>query len=367
MATNRDIELDILTTEPNRYVRYKPDIEEGDTPAYSVVRVALPDRREGLKGQIASFGQFARLALRHTPKSRYDIVVATSSRLMTAVLGAYLAKKTKAAFYLDIRDIFVETISDVFPGELLAPVRKVFSLLERWAITRADRLNLVSEGFLPYFRARYRRDDYRCFTNGIDAEFASMPQPETPRQAGVELSRRVQILYAGNIGDGQGLERILPGLAERLAGVADVTVIGDGNTRQKLQEACASSRGRVQFIDAVPRTELIEAYRSADVLFLHLNNLPAFTRVLPSKLFEYAATGKPVLAGLLGYSRDFVEAELEGAAVFDPCDVDAAESAFRKLSIRHYDRSDFVQRYLRSSIMNRMARDIIALADKRHA
>ena len=37
------------------------------------------------------------------------------------------------------------------------------------------------------------------------------------------------------------------------------------------------------------RPALVEAYGAADVLFLHLGVQPAFEKVLPSKIFEYAA------------------------------------------------------------------------------
>ena len=47
------------------------------------------------------------------------------------------------------------------------------------------------------------------------------------------------------------------------------------------------------------------------ILFIHLNAYPAFEKVLPSKIFEYAATGKPILAGVSGYSADFIRNNLK--------------------------------------------------------
>lgn len=57
------------------------------------------------------------------------------------------------------------------------------------------------------------------------------------------------------------------------------------------------------------REDLLRVYRHADVLFLHLNNLKAFRRVLPSKIFEYAATNKPIWGGLSGYAGRFAKNE----------------------------------------------------------
>ena len=71
-------------------------------------------------------------------------------------------------------------------------------------------------------------------------------------------------------------------------------------------------------LQPVKRDELIEIYQSADVLFLHLNDFDAFKKVLPSKIFEYAATGKPIWAGVAGYAAEFITSKIENSAVFFP-------------------------------------------------
>lgn len=365
VAENPELHLDVLTTEPNRYQRYRPESGQPDNQPYTVNRIALPANRHGLLGQVRSFLAFATGLRRHLANSRYDLVVATSSRLMTATLGAWVAARTGARLYLDIRDIFVETLDDVFPGLLLWPVRWFFSVLERWPLNRANRVNLVSEGFLSYFQKRYAREQYAFFTNGIDDQFVARSH-DLPAELPFERSGQPpHVVYAGNIGDGQGLEKILPALAVALGDKARITVVGDGGALARLVAECDAQSALVTVLDPMPREELIAIYDSADVLFLHLNNYPAFERVLPSKLFEYAATGKPILAGVGGYAQAFVERELPGAAVFPPCDVAEAVNAFKGLSLRVTDRSAFVERFSRREIMARMAEDILTCLPER--
>ncbi len=105
-------------------------------------------------------------------------------------------------------------------------------------------------------------------------------------------------------------------------------------------------------------------YHQADVLFLHLNDFEAFRRVLPSKVFEYAATGKPIWAGVAGYAADFVSAEIANAAVFAPCDIDGAVAALGRLSLEQMPRPVFVERYARSRIMSAMAKDVLELIEE---
>jgi glycosyltransferase involved in cell wall biosynthesis len=113
----------------------------------------------------------------------------------------------------------------------------------------------------------------------------------------------------------------------------------------------------------MPREGLFEQYRSADILFLHLNDYQAFHKVLPSKIFEYAATGKPILAGVGGYAAAFLREKVPGVAVFEPCDPAAMHRSFQRLldGPRMIDRRDFCARYLRKNIMREMARDILSL------
>lgn len=106
---------------------------------------------------------------------------------------------------------------------------------------------------------------------------------------------------------------------------------------------------------------MIEVYLSADILFLHLNDYSAFEKVLPSKIFEYAATGKPILAGVSGYAAEFIKSEVSNAEVFYPGDHKGAVEALNKLEFAHTDRSAFIGKYTRANIMKDMSNSIVEL------
>jgi glycosyltransferase involved in cell wall biosynthesis len=357
--------IDVLTTLPNRYDSFARAAPSFETYAdLEIRRIALPRHRSDMRGQSRAFVHFARGALSYVAARRYDLVYATSSRLMTAALGAWIARRKRARLYLDIRDIFVESVADVLPP-LAAPLaRAAFGRLESWTVRRADRINLVSPGFADYFRRRYGERPLAVFTNGIDEEFLTAALPEEPRVAPDAAARGVlTVLYAGNIGDGQGLHELLPSLAPRLRGRARFVVIGDGGRRRALEDALArAGADNVELRAPMPRADLIRAYHEAHVLLLHLGRHAAFEKVLPSKLFEYAALGKPVLAGVAGYTARFIREELDNAAVFAPCDAAGAVAALGTLSLTDTPRAAFVAKYARSRIAAAMADDVLALS-----
>lgn len=356
-------EIEIITTLPNRYHSFSPDAPETEHQnGVSISRIALPAHQSGMLDQSRAFWAFARAATRRVSDRHYDLVFATSSRLMTAVLGAWIAWRKRARLYLDIRDIFVDTIQDVAPRWVSLLGKPAFSAMERWAIRRADRVNLVSPGFADYFARRYPAQRFSFFTNGIDEEFLHVEFPGTQAGAEGEASRPLRVIYAGNIGEGQGLHAIVPQIATSMGSGVQFCIIGDGGRKPALEIALKSAAAtNVELRPPVGRRELIEAYCDADILFLHLNDYDAFKKVLPSKFFEYAAMGKPIWAGVSGYAAEFVRSEITNAAVFRPCDAEDAVRVLGTLVLGDAPRSEFVDKYSRASVSREMAEDILSV------
>lgn len=360
-TSDEPLEVEVLTTTPNRYSSFESGDSLGEMrPGLKVHRFDVAAHSGGFSSQVRGFGRFFHQALRWARGARqrgrhYDQVVATSSRLMTAFLGARVARVLKAPLFLDIRDIFTESIRDVYRGGMGAALYRAFSLVERYTLRRARRINVVSEAFRRYFESRYPELELTLHTNGIDDVFlledwsAHYRPPERP----------LRILYAGNVGVGQALSQLLPRLATATQGLAEFYVVGDGTDRSALEAALASEGVTdVTVSPPVSRAALLEHYRRADVLLLQLNDLPAFERVLPSKLFEYAATGKPILAGVRGYARAFLQAHVDGVSFFEPNDTAGAEAALRALEVQYYPRAAFRKQFSRREIMRSLAREI---------
>ena len=352
--------IDVMTTMPNRYhlLAVSAPANEQDGPV-SIQRFSLPPHQSGMVDQARAFLAYARAVSKSSRVRQWDIILTTSSRLMTATLGAWVAKRSGARLYIDVRDLFIDTIEDVLaksPFRLLMPT---FRLLERWTFRTADKINVVSSGFLPHIKGVAPALEPTVFTNGVDDEFVETDFLPSGSQ---DLPL---VLYAGNMGQGQGLHHIIPAAASALDGMVNFRIIGDGGERKTLQRLVDDkSLSNVRIIEPVPRNELFEYYQEADILFLHLNDYKAFQKVLPAKIFEYAATGKPILAGVAGYAANFLREQVPGVEVFDPCDAESLQSGLRRLlrGPRLIDRTEFCSLYLRKDIMRKMARDICALA-----
>ncbi|OGT63839.1 MAG: hypothetical protein A3J38_03905 [Gammaproteobacteria bacterium RIFCSPHIGHO2_12_FULL_45_9] len=357
-----DSRVDVLTTMPHRYAsQQQPMVLPLEVDGnLTIERVPLLPHGTGMVSQVYAFIQFYRAVLKRVRNRQYDLVFATSSRLMTAFIGAKIARRLNVPLYLDIRDIFIDTLKDVLSGLKVRVLLPILSRIERYVMQEARRVNLVSAGFLPYFEARYGRRNipYDFFTNGIDTEFLSVDWVTNNRA----LKRPIRVLYAGNVGDGQGLHKILPGLAKAAGPLYHFVVVGDGARRtQLMRELKRCHVTHVTFMLPMTRSELCQCYQEADILFLHLNDCPAFTKVLPSKIFEYAATGKPILAGVSGFAASFL-GQVENCAIFDPCDSAMGLAALHRLTLTYTERTAFIQQFSRDAIMEKMIASVMAVA-----
>ena len=97
---------------------------------------------------------------------------------MTGVLIGFSAYKIGIRYFIDLRDIFSEAISDLFSqkNQILGGVFKtVFSFLERKLFNNAAGVNVVSEGFYEYFQKEgIDTSNWSFFPNGVDQEFINL-------------------------------------------------------------------------------------------------------------------------------------------------------------------------------------------------
>ena len=351
-----DCHIDVVTTQPNRYSSFKVEAKtREDIGNMSIHRIDLPSHKSGMLDQVHSFRRYFAEALKITKNEKYDLVFASSSRLFTAYLGLVIARKQKTPLYLDIRDIFVDTIDDVLKNKLVkTAILPFLKVIEKRTFSYASHINLISEGFKPYFK-KYNNAKYSFFTNGIDDVFLN-----NNKSSSLNGSTTKTITYAGNIGEGQGLHKIIPQAASKLGPSYQFKVIGDGGAKNVLEDEIAKLGVKnVDLMPPVTRERLLEIYNGSDFLFLHLNDYEAFEKVLPSKIFELATYDKPIIAGVGGYANKFITENVSNTILFNPCDVEAMVSGLQNYTYINEKRTDFIAKFSRDNINREMAKSIL--------
>ncbi len=360
--SNPGVFIEVISTLPNRYNTYRPKkIEDHYDDNVKIHRVNLPSHKSGMLDQAIAFLYFAKEVFKVTRHKKYELVFASSSRLMTAVLGAAVSKKSKSRLHLDIRDIFIDTIYDTVKKKfLIRCLLPILKFMENWTYSAADEINVVSKGFVDHISNISPKSTITSFTNGIDKEF--LEHDFTQKSA----NQKLLITYAGNFGESQGLQYIIPYVANAIKDFAQIKLIGDGGKKKELIKAIKDLRvSNVEICNPMMRDSLLIEYAKSDILFFCLNDKDTFLKVLPSKLFEYAATGKPILAGVSGYAADFIKKNVSGCEIFPPGDI---EMMIEKISLliaapKIYNREEFKKKFSREEIMRDYAKKLLMVGN----
>jgi hypothetical protein len=361
--------IHIITTQPSRYNSFQPSAKKFEQKLnISVHRIKVPQIGKTMIAQIFGYMFYAFKALLISFRIKPDLFIATTSRLMTGLLGGVLGRMFCKRYIIDLRDIFSDSISETFSkkNQLLTRFLKQFFLsLEKVLLKNAVNVNIVSEAFADYYSSKgLNVQRWTFYSNGIDKEFTDIKANNAE-----PIKCPYKVLYAGNIGLAQALHTIIPDVAIKLKDNFHFFIIGDGNGKDKLQKRLNSLKiNNVELIPPVTRESLMNYYANSDILFLHLSDLKAYERVLPSKIFEYGALRKPVIAGVSGYAKSFINKNIDRALVFKPQDIDMCSKYLNQIITKEINikkSNDFIREYSREKIMKAMTAHIYKISKEK--
>lgn len=259
----------------------------------------VPARPTGMKRLIhhASFGLSALFpTLGRAIARKPDLVIAVAPSLVAAPVAWLAARLSGARCWLHIQDFEVEA---AFATRLLTPDRwagRMALALERSVLGLFDTVSAIS----PQMCQRLAKKGVKSeriveFRNWTDIDRIVPATAPSPYRAEWGISTPHVALYSGNIGNKQGLELVVEA-ARMLAHRRDLTVVicGEGANRGEL-ERLAAGLDNVRFRDLQPVERLAELMALATI---HL--LPQLKSVgdlvLPSKLINMLASGRPIVA-----------------------------------------------------------------------
>jgi glycosyltransferase involved in cell wall biosynthesis len=169
--------------------------------------------------------------------------------------------------------------------------------LEQDILEAADVVIAVSEGQRQILADHVsgREEKVLTITNGFDpADFpnAVRVQPTDRSRFVLTFVGRFQLARTGEELFG-GLRRFVEGLGPD-SGRFLLRVVGYAN--KTVQARLRDTGAECEFVDYVPHEEAIRAMCSADALLLKALTGRNGDSVIPAKLFEYLASGRPILA-----------------------------------------------------------------------
>lgn len=296
---------------------YKFEIMEG----IKVLRVwSYITSNSGFIKRIFDFISFSITAFAFGLHISTDVIIATSPQFFTALAGRTLAKITRKPWIMEVRDLWPEqilAISEMKRNLLIKYLEKE----AYWCYKSADRIVTVTDSYKKKIIARgINGRKIHIVKNGFSSAGIRLEKDQIDTT--LKKYNIPDKLIVGYIGT-HGLSQNLPFVIEALKDFSDLPdvlflFVGDGAAK----EACISltrelSITNIRFLPQVEKQEVYRLISRIDIALVPLKKEELFKTVIPSKIFEQAAFGKPILLGVDGEARELIESTKSGL-YFEP-------------------------------------------------
>jgi colanic acid biosynthesis glycosyl transferase WcaI len=270
-------------------------------------------------------------AARFLIASRPDAVFGVVPSLSGGILAVTAARKWRAPVGLIVKDLMGPSASQSgYSGG--RSVAWITAKIEAAVLRRADRVAIISDGFLPYVRGAGVPDSRIQRVTDWTHPGAPTESPEACRRRLGWGPADFICLHSGNMGQKQGLDTVLDAATRLRAHGIRVVLAGNGNDRPRLEERVATEGlTNVSFLELQEAGQYEAMLRSADVLLVNQRASVA-EMSLPSKLAAYFAAGRPVVAAVSYKSQTAREVRASKAGlIVNPGDPSALLEAVANL------------------------------------
>ena len=244
--------------------------------------------------------------------SRPEVAYVYHPPITSAWPAALQKLLVRVPFVLHIQDLWPESVtnSGMVGGRQTELVERVLARLCRSTYSAAAHLVVISTGFREALIARgVDPNKISVVHNWADEELFFPKNCEARARAEIGPAEKRVVLYAGNLGDYQGLDSAVRAAASiSTTSSFHLTLIGDGTARPRL-EALVNDLGapNVWILPPRPAAEVNLLLCAADAHLVCLLDRPFLAATIPGKTQVALASAKFVIMAARGSASDLVE------------------------------------------------------------
>jgi len=295
--------------------------------------------KKGMRAYIGHYMSFVRSSISAGIKIKKegwkpDVILCSSPPLFVGLAGRYLAFRFGRPWVLEVRDIWPDSAVAANQLSETGKAYKIGRMLEKYLYKKADHIACVAKPMASYIQSQCPKSSQKPISvvyNGIQQGL--VPSSSNPPQQpdGVRT-----LLYAGNFGHVQNIDLIVEGFvkATREGRIRDwrLRLIGTGAKLDELKKIIADNDAEsiVRLDPPVPRDVVFQEMQNADALYLSLQKSFILEHTIPSKVFDYLAMSRPIVAALSGEGREIL-AKSGANLCFDPGDTEALQTTLQAL------------------------------------
>lgn len=217
-----------------------------------------------------------------------DAIISTGPPHSMHLIAKTLHKKLNIPWVADFRDPWTD-IDFYHDLRLTKCADRKHHRLEKQVLTEASKVVTVGWDCAKGLE-NHGAEDVCVITNGFDDDF------ENNKTEQIQQSDVFTMSHIGIIGANRNPQKFWEAVAE--LNIPDFKIRLIGQTDNSVVESIKKNNVEkfVEIIPYIPHNQVVEEQRKSHLLLLFINNTPNAKGVLTGKLFEYLASGRPVLA-----------------------------------------------------------------------
>jgi glycosyltransferase involved in cell wall biosynthesis len=262
-----------------------------------------------------------------------DYLLVESPPLFLGLAAVWLRRLKHARLIFNVADLWPESVvrlGVLRPGSLAC---RLSAWLETLCYRQAWLVTGQSRSILADITKRFPDHPTFHLSNGVDTQLFRPDRRNEAARHILQSGGDCVALYAGLHGIAQGLEQVLHA-AKALSGEPGLqfVLVGDGPEKQMLVErARRLELPNVRFLASRPAREIPALLASADLaLVITRLYIPG---MVPAKLYEAMASGRPVILVARGEAAEIVR-EYQAGIVVEPGDIIGLTQAVQLLRAR---------------------------------
>lgn len=267
--------------------------------------------------------------------SRPDVIIATSPQLLAGLTGWWLGKIKRAPFILEVRDLWPDSITGSGVGNQGSLFIRSLRALSGFLYQSCDHLVVVTPAFKEEIIRKWGicPEKISVVENGVETDLFTPDGATDTVKCTLDIQGKFVISYIGTLGLAHGLSTVLQAAAQLQDSFPDILFlfVGEGADKQRLI-SLARDQGlnNVCFMPQQPREQIPDFIRASDLCLVLLKKTEVFKTVIPTKMLEFMACGRPVILGVDGQARDVLD-EAQAGVFIEPEDPKALAQAITKL------------------------------------
>ena len=265
---------------------------------------------------------------------RPDVIIITSPSIFVGISAIILSKCKRVPFILEVRDLWPESAvaTGVLNNKFLL---NILYWLEHKLYKHSKKIIVLTPAFKENIEKRFPEfsDKIEMITNGADFSLMESDNKAFEIRKKFGWEDKKVFAYFGAHGVANDLMQVVE-VANKMRENKNIhfVLIGDGMQKDMLKsKAKEYALENLQFIDSVPKNEVVDYIHATDICMAILKKTDTFKTVYPNKVFDYMSCRKPVLVTIDGITRVLIE-KANCGLYSEPENIEEFEKSIKRLS-----------------------------------